>query len=90
MLKSDHADFVRHLAIGRTLTANIKPLKRRRLLKVAVDKEDKRSRRLFITAAGRTLLQKAYPLWRPSHIDSEFLISHVGAKNFRQVLILLS
>src|ERR1035438_5518381 len=31
-----------------TLTANLKPLERRRLVKVSVDKEDKRSRRLVI------------------------------------------
>src|SRR5260370_269084 len=38
------------LAMDRTtLTANLKPLERRGLLKVSVDKEDKRSRRLTIT-----------------------------------------
>src|SRR6266571_2638473 len=41
------------LAMDRTtLTANLKPLQRRNLLKVTVDKEDKRSRRLSLTAAG--------------------------------------
>ena len=35
-----------------TLTAALKPLERRRLVKVSVDAEDKRSRRLAITAAG--------------------------------------
>ena len=36
------------LAMDRTtLTANLKPLERRGLLKVSVDKEDKRSRRLL-------------------------------------------
>ena len=44
-----------------TLTANLKPLERRGLLKVSVDKEDRRSRRLALTAAGRSLLVKAYP-----------------------------
>ena len=42
------------LAMDRTtLTANLKPLERRGLLTVSVDKEDRRSRRLALTAAGR-------------------------------------
>ena len=41
------------LALDRTtLTANLKPLERRRLVKVKVDAEDKRSRRLILTPAG--------------------------------------
>ena len=42
------------LALDRTtLTANLKPLERRGLVKVKVDREDKRSRRLIMTPAGR-------------------------------------
>ena len=42
------------LALDRTtLTANLKPLARRGLVKVKVDGEDKRSRRLVLTPAGR-------------------------------------
>src|SRR6188474_2635157 len=42
------------LAMDRTtLTANLKPLQRRGLVEVSVDAEDKRSRRLAITATGR-------------------------------------
>ena len=62
------------LAMDRTtLTANLKPLERRKLVKVAVDKEDKRSRRLAVTAAGRALLGKAFPVWKATHaaIDRE-------------------
>ena len=56
------------LAMDRTtLTANLKPLQRRKLVKVAVDKEDKRSRRLAITAAGRALLNRAFPVWKATH-----------------------
>src|SRR5665811_2016274 len=47
------------LAMDRTtLTANLKPLERRHLVKVAVDKQDKRSRRLTLTAAGSAVLRK--------------------------------
>ncbi|MEI9804503.1 MAG: MarR family transcriptional regulator [Pseudolabrys sp.] len=63
------------LAMDRTtLTANLKPLERRRLVKVSVDKEDKRSRRLTITAAGRALLNKAFPVWQRTHDEIERLI----------------
>ena len=53
------------LAMDRTtLTANLKPLERRGLVKVTVDKADKRSRRLHLTAAGRALLVEAVPIWK--------------------------
>jgi DNA-binding MarR family transcriptional regulator len=64
------------LAMDRTtLTANLKPLERRGLLKVTVDKHDKRSRRLLLTAAGRSLLIKAVPLWRAAHAETERLLA---------------
>ncbi len=48
------------LAMDRTtLTANLKPLERRGLIKVTVDPEDKRSRRLALTPAGKKLLTAA-------------------------------
>jgi DNA-binding MarR family transcriptional regulator len=62
------------LAMDRTtLTANLKPLERRGLVKIAVDVQDKRSRRLGITAAGRALLHRAFPVWKGTHagIDRE-------------------
>jgi DNA-binding MarR family transcriptional regulator len=60
------------LAMDRTtLTAALKPLERRRLVKVSVDKEDKRSRRLTITPAGRTLLAEAFPAWVQTHAEIE-------------------
>jgi DNA-binding MarR family transcriptional regulator len=56
------------LAMDRTtLTANLKPLARRGLLKVAVDKADKRGRRLVLTAAGRALLRRAVPIWKKTN-----------------------
>ena len=58
------------LAMDRTtLTAALKPLERRRLLKVAVDKNDRRSRLLSLTAAGRALLAKAMPVWTATHAE---------------------
>jgi DNA-binding MarR family transcriptional regulator len=71
-----------------TLTANLKPLERRRLLKVSIDKADRRSRRLALTPAGRTLLTKAYPIWRDMHARIERLIGSTG--DLREALQALS
>jgi DNA-binding MarR family transcriptional regulator len=63
------------LAMDRTtLTASLKPLERRGLLRVAVDAADRRSRRLGLTPAGRALLAAALPIWRHEHaaIDGRF------------------
>lgn len=58
------------LAMDRTtLTAALKPLERRGLVKVSVDKEDKRSRRLTLSAAGRAVLSEAYPVWQRTHAE---------------------
>jgi DNA-binding MarR family transcriptional regulator len=56
------------LALDRTtLTANLKPLERRKLLKVVTDEKDRRNRRLEITDAGRDALAAALPVWRATH-----------------------
>jgi DNA-binding MarR family transcriptional regulator len=79
------------LAMDRTtLTANLKPLERRGLLKVAIDKEDKRGRRLIITAAGRALLRRAYPLWKDAHVEVEFRIKRGSADDLRSALLALA
>jgi len=58
------------LALDRTtLTANLKPLERRGLVKVKVDAEDKRSRRLVLTDAGRAVLAAAAPIWKRARTD---------------------
>ncbi len=60
------------LAMDRTtLTANLKPLERRKLVKVAVAKDDRRGRVLMLTAAGRKLLTAALPAWRATHAAIE-------------------
>ena len=60
------------LAMDRTtLTAALKPLVRRRLVAVSVDRKDRRSRLLRITPAGRALLARAFPIWRQTHAELE-------------------
>jgi DNA-binding MarR family transcriptional regulator len=36
-------------------------------VKIAVDEEDRRSRRLMLTDSGRALLAKALPIWASEH-----------------------
>lgn len=79
------------LAMDRTtLTAALKPLERRRLVKVAVDEADKRSRRLLLTAAGKKVLSEALPLWKRAQAAVERLIQGVSPDEFRAVLRALS
>jgi DNA-binding MarR family transcriptional regulator len=60
------------LAMDRTtLTANLKPLERRRLVETAADSTDARARLLRLTPGGRTILAKAVPVWRHLHAEIE-------------------
>lgn len=64
------------LAMDRTtLTANLKPLERRGLVKVATDEDDRRSKRLGLTASGRRLLEKALPIWKRAHKEIDRLLA---------------
>jgi DNA-binding MarR family transcriptional regulator len=79
------------LAMDRTtLTAALKPLERRRLVKVAVNKEDRRNRLLTITPAGRALLNTAFPIWKKTHAEVEKEISSTSPDRLRAVLRALS
>jgi DNA-binding MarR family transcriptional regulator len=56
------------LAMDRTsLTAALKPLERRGLVRVLADQADRRSRRVQITTDGVALLDAALPTWRATH-----------------------
>jgi len=60
------------LAMDRTTpTAALKPLQRRRLVAVTVDPADKRGRLMALTAAGRSLLARATPVWERTHAEVE-------------------
>jgi DNA-binding MarR family transcriptional regulator len=58
-----------------TVTANLKPLERHRLVKTAIDPEDRRARLLQLTPAGRGILAKAVPIWRRVHAEIEAVLS---------------
>ena len=72
------------LAMDRTtLTANLKPLVRRGLVRISVDKEDKRSRRLSLTPKGQELLSEAAPVWIDTHAETERLLTNISADALR-------
>jgi DNA-binding MarR family transcriptional regulator len=78
------------LAMDRTtLTAALKSLQRRELVEVAADEKDKRSRRLILTPAGRSLLAQAYSLWEAAHAEVEQKLVPSGPDRLRTDLRLI-
>jgi DNA-binding MarR family transcriptional regulator len=72
------------LAMDRTtLTAALKPLERRGLVKVVIDDADRRNRRLVLTAAGRALLVAAVPMWTREHAAVDGLLVAVDVDRLR-------
>ena len=69
-----------------TLTAALKPLQRRRLLRVTVDAADRRSRIITLTPKGRSLLIRAVPIWKKTHTSVETLLSDKDPDRFRKNL----
>ena len=59
---------------------------RRGLVKVKVDAEDRRSRRLLLTAAGRAVLVAAAPIWKRAHAQTERLLRSTNADSVRKSL----
>jgi DNA-binding MarR family transcriptional regulator len=77
------------LAMDRTtLTANLKPLERRRLVETATDPTDARARLPRLTPAGRAVLAEATPIWRNLHAEIETALS--GPDHLRSELNFLS
>ena len=79
------------LAMDRTtLTANLKPLERRGLVEVSVDAADRRSRRIVLTQAGRTVLSAAVPIWTAEHAAIDARLGGSNADRLRAELRALS
>ena len=79
------------LAVDRTtLTAALKPLERRGLVKVATDGADRRSRRLNLTPRGGRLLASAMPIWERTHLEVEALLHDSDPDRLRSDLIAVS
>jgi DNA-binding MarR family transcriptional regulator len=79
------------LAMDRTtLTAALKPLRRRGLVKVTPDPADGRGRLMTLTAKGRRLLARAVPVWRNTHAAVEALLRDGDLERLRNNLRALS
>jgi DNA-binding MarR family transcriptional regulator len=79
------------LAMDRTtLTAALKPLERRRLVRVTADPADRRGRLMSLTAKGRNLLAAAVPTWKRTHKKVEALLGDRNPNRFRANLRALS
>jgi DNA-binding MarR family transcriptional regulator len=79
------------LAMDRTtLTAALKPIERRGLVKVSPDPSDRRSRILVLTAKGRKLLARAVPVWQSTHNEVDQLIPDGNPERLRRTLRALS
>jgi DNA-binding MarR family transcriptional regulator len=69
-----------------TLTAALKPLRRRRLLRITADPSDRRGRIMTLTPKGRQLLARAVPMWRRTHVAVEALLPDSDPDGFRENL----
>ena len=69
-----------------TLTAALKPLQRRRLLRIRVGPADRRSRIMTLTPQGRRLLARAVPVWRRTHAAVEALLPDGDSDRLRKNL----
>jgi DNA-binding MarR family transcriptional regulator len=79
------------LAMDRTtLTAALKPLRRRGLVRVAMDRNDRRSRTLILTAKGKGLLARAAPIWERTHAEIERNLSGAKLDELRAGLMAVS
>jgi DNA-binding MarR family transcriptional regulator len=79
------------LAMDRTtLTAALKPLERRGLVKVVGDRLDRRSRRLILTPEGESLLASAMPIWKKTHRELEAPLADTDLDRLRNGLLALS
>lgn len=75
------------LAMDRTsLTAMLKPLVRRKLVRIAASEADKRRRLLVLTPAGRARLAEAVPLWTAAQSACERLLSQSEPDRLRSDL----
>jgi DNA-binding MarR family transcriptional regulator len=63
------------LAMDRTtLTAALKPLERRALVKITTDPADRRGRLMTLTPKRRRLLTQAVAIWKNTHFEVESIL----------------
>lgn len=78
------APVARLLAMDRTtLTAALKPLQRDGLVRIDIDPQDRRLRRLALTDQGHQALAAALPIWRKAHAALEATLVSPSADELR-------
>lgn len=79
------------LAMDRTtLTAALKPLERRRLVRISRSPADRRIRLLVLTRDGMETLARAVAVWQDLHAQIERRLDDPGADEVRAALVRLS
>jgi DNA-binding MarR family transcriptional regulator len=73
-----------------TLTAAVKPLRRRSLIKITTNRDDHRARLLELTPQGRKLLARAVPMWTSTHAAVEARLGAGEPDRLRKNLLTLS
>ena len=77
-------DLTGQLGMDRTtLTAALKVVERRGLVRQQQDEKDKRAKRLTLTDEGRDLLKEAVPVWRETHARIEAELEGITAAQMR-------
>ncbi|WP_183993088.1 MarR family winged helix-turn-helix transcriptional regulator [Rhizobium wenxiniae] len=75
------------LAMDRTtLTAALKVLERRGLVKTEIDPKDRRGRLLTLTEAGMAMLSAALPIWTRVHAEIDAELGDGGSDGVRRLL----
>ena len=75
------------LAMDRTtLTAALKPLRRRALVEITANSADRRARQMALMPKGRRLLAQAVPIWESTHLAVEGLLSDHNPDRLRNNL----
>ena len=79
------------LAMDRTtLTAALKPLERRGLVRIGSSAADRRTRLLALTKGGKEVLAAALPIWRETHAAVESQLSGFAPDALRAALTAVS
>lgn len=77
------SELAEYLVMDRTtLTRNLKPLENDGYLKVLPGLQDRRSRRIELTAAGKKVLKVALPYWQKAQTEMVDFMGKTNAKRF--------
>jgi DNA-binding MarR family transcriptional regulator len=68
------------------LTHNLKPLERDGLVEISIDPDDRRNRRVALTAAGRTKLAESELLWKRAQDGFEAAFGVAKSASLRKAL----